>query len=125
VQLLIIDDHAGIRDLIADTAKEWMSDIRQFPSTEDLLATTQSLNPDCVTVDFRMHAIDGIETLERLQALYPGAHLIMITQFDQPRIRERAHRAGAHEFISKQDISELATSLMRLAERRCTGTSHE
>jgi DNA-binding NarL/FixJ family response regulator len=125
VQLLIIDDHAGIRDLIADTAKPWMSDIRQFSSTEDMLATSRVLSPDCVTVDLHMHAIDGIETLGRLQTMYPDAYLIMITQFDQPWIRERAQKAGAHEFLSKQEISKLATSLMGLAERRCTGTSHD
>jgi two-component system, NarL family, response regulator EvgA len=125
VQLLIVDDHAGIRELIAETAKPWMSDIQHFSSSEELLATPQLLDPDCVTVDFRMQAIDGIETLERLRVLYPKAHLIMITQFDQQRNRERAHRAGAHEFISKNDIAELSTSLMRLAQRRRTDASHE
>jgi DNA-binding NarL/FixJ family response regulator len=122
VQLLIIDDHPGIRELIADTAKPWMSDIRRFASAEDMFAASPTLDPACVTVDMRMHAIDGIEALERLRILFPRAHLIMITQFDQPRIRERARQAGAHEFFSKQDISALATSLKKLAHR--TDTSH-
>lgn len=116
MQLLIIDDHAGIRELIADAAKPLACDIRQFASAEEAIAAGPNLNPACVTVDLRMNGMDGIEALRRLRALFPQACLIMVTQFDQPSIRSRALSAGADRFILKEHINDLFGALCRIRQ---------
>jgi CheY-like chemotaxis protein len=111
VQLLVIDDHLGTRELVAEAARPYVKDVRKFASAEEVLRRWTSYAPRCAVVDCRLLGMDGIEATRRLRALYPHMHLIMFTQFDEPRLRERALAAGADEFICKDRITELMQSL--------------
>jgi two-component system, OmpR family, response regulator len=114
MQLLIIEDHLGMCELIADAARSYVKDVHQFASAEEVLQRWANYTPRCATVDWRLLEMDGVEAIGHLRAVYPSIHLIMFTQFDEPRLRERALAAGADEFICKDRITELMQSLQRI-----------
>jgi CheY-like chemotaxis protein len=114
MQLLIIDDHPGMRELIAEAARTYVKDVRMFASAEEMLQQWESFTPRCATVDWRLLGMDGIEAMRRLRTLFPSIHLIMFTQFDEPRLREHALAAGADEFICKDRLTELMQSLRQV-----------
>jgi DNA-binding NarL/FixJ family response regulator len=42
---------------------------------------------------------------------FPGSHIIVVTQHNHPKLRERAQEAGASGFLVKEDLIELRSLL--------------
>jgi len=107
MRLLIVDDHAGARQLIREIFSHVTSDICECVCAEEALALCPSFHPDVVTMDYRLPGMDGISALERIRGEHPNARLILITHCTQPVIRERAQRAGADRVVTKDWLLEL------------------
>jgi two-component system response regulator EvgA len=107
MNLLIVDDHAGVRALIRDIVGSSATQIRECVSGEDAVALCESFSPDCVTMDLRMNAMHGLAAVQYIRQLHPSAHIVVVTQFDHDTLRERAQRAGANGFVTKDNLTVL------------------
>jgi DNA-binding NarL/FixJ family response regulator len=107
MNLLIVDDHAGVRSLIRDIVGTLATQIRECASGEEAVTLCQSFSPDCVTMDLRMGAMHGLAAVQHIRELYPAASIVVVTQFDHETLRDRAQRAGADGFITKDNLTVL------------------
>ncbi len=54
-----------------------------------------------------MPGMDGLEATRVIRSKCPDARIIMLTQFDDPELREAAHAAGACGYVLKENLSEI------------------
>ena len=67
--LLIIDDDAGLRDALAETAADQGYRVLQADGGEAGLQRLAQEPVDAVLLDLRMPGLDGLEVLARIRAL--------------------------------------------------------
>jgi len=66
--------------------------------------------PDVVVLDIVMPGMDGIETLERLLRIDPGARVVMCSALGEQEMIRRAILLGARDFIVKPFAEERIVS---------------
>lgn len=114
MHILIVDDHAGVRRLIRELLAECFAatparslTFGECASGEAALAAIEAQRPALVTVDLRMHGMGGLECVRQLRERVPLACIIVVTQFDNDRLRDRARQAGADAVVCKDDLAQL------------------
>jgi CheY-like chemotaxis protein len=102
MQVLVVDDNAMARDLLAMMAGSWGWQVDAAASGEDALALTKeraaAAQPayDAVFMDWQMQGMDGWETLAHLHELEPKAQS-PITIMVSAHGREMLSRRSAQE----------------------------
>lgn len=76
-------------------------------------------HPDVVLMDIAMPGIDGIAATQRLRALRPAPHVLVLTSLSPADTVERAVEAGAEGFVSKTDAPD---EIIRRVIGVCKGT---
>jgi two-component system nitrogen regulation response regulator NtrX len=99
--ILIVDDEPGIiqslQGILTDEGFEVMAAGGGLKALDIMKETI----PDIVLLDIWMPDIDGIETLKRIRALYPGLQVIMISGHGTIETAVKATKLGAYDFIEK------------------------
>lgn len=121
VRVLIVDDSATIRGIIANTLSRDV-EIEVVGSAGDPLEARElikQLNPDVVTLDVEMPRMSGIDFLERIMRLRPMP-VIMISTLTQAGavISLQALELGAVDCIGKPDFEGLADKVKAAARAR-------
>jgi len=116
VNLLIVDDHAGMRALLRDLLSPIATNIRECTSGEEALASCLEHTPDCITMDFKMGGMDGLTCVQKLRAQHPTINIAVVTQFDNDTLRVRAQQAGADAFVTKDNLDSLQRYVRLLAD---------
>jgi len=117
MNLLIVDDHAGIRQMLRELLEHVATQIRECASGEEAVALCEQYTPDCVTVDLRMGEMDGLTCVKLLRERHPTAHIAVVTQFDHDALRTRARFAGADTYVLKDDLESLTRFVELIATR--------
>jgi DNA-binding NarL/FixJ family response regulator len=107
MKLLIVDDHAGTRDLIREIAGPIVREIHECENGIECLARYAVVRPDIVTLDLRMRPVDGFTTLTELKRQDINAHVVIVTQLDDAGLRRRAAYLGASAYIEKNELRSL------------------
>jgi two-component system chemotaxis response regulator CheY len=115
--ILIVDDDAGIRRLIATT----LEDVSGYRMTEagdgeEAVERARQVQPAIVFLDIDMPRLNGIETCRRLKSepSTADATIVMLTADADHDAEREARRAGADLFLTKP-FSPL--HLLRLVDR--------
>jgi two-component system response regulator RpfG len=103
--VLIIDDQSVGRLILGEVIKGIDSNIHILACSNPLEAINhaRATSIDLVLTDFKMPQLDGIETIQRLRALftYEQLPIVMITVITDREIRNRAFEAGAMDFLMR------------------------
>src|SRR5436309_6306356 len=101
-KILLVDDEPGmlryIRTLLemdqyrVETASNGMDAIRRME---------ENPAPDLVLLDLLMPQMDGLQTLERLRQVRPGAKVVMLSCVSDTRKVVQAIRLGAQDYLTK------------------------
>lgn len=119
IRLVLADDHAAVlRSLRAVLDGE--EDIEVIGEAQDLATVIGLLaeDPAVLALDPALRGEPGVETLRRLHALAPGAHIVVLTMDDDARLAKRAFAAGACAFVLKELA---ATELPEAVRDACAG----
>jgi DNA-binding NarL/FixJ family response regulator len=65
-------------------------------------------------MDIQMRGLDGIAATGAIVSAAPGARVVIVTQHDEPDLREAAARAGACGYVLKENLLALKPLLERL-----------
>ena len=106
-KVFLVDDHALVREhlaaLLQDEADlEVCGEAADAPTARTLIGQRQ---PDLVVLDISLKGSDGFELLKDLQASQPNLPVLMLSMHDEMLYAERALRAGARGYITKEDAS--------------------
>ena len=120
VRVLIVDDQAHFLQaleaiLAADGRIEVAGRARDGREAVEL---ARRLSPDVVLMDISMPVMDGFEATERIRAERSGACVLMLTGSSASIDVDRARRAGAAAYVTKDRIAdELVEAILDLAAR--------
>ncbi len=107
--LLVVEDHADMRDWLADQLRE-IGSVVQAADGVDGLAQARALVPDLIVTDVRMPGLDGLELCRRLRADERTSHIpiVIASVLDSVDRRLEGIEAGADEYLGKPlDAREL------------------
>src|SRR5947199_3737516 len=101
--ILIVDDEADIRMLIAGVLKDEGYATREAGNSTEALAAMQARQPRLVILDIWLQGseLDGIEILRRLRSEMPTVPVVMISGHGTIETAVEAIKIGAYDFIEK------------------------
>jgi CheY-like chemotaxis protein len=107
LKILIVDDNAPVRRLIASIVGPLAESIQECSSGEEALAAYGSMRPDIVLMDIRMKEMDGIEATRRICQADRNAKVIILTDYDDSELRRAAEAAGTIDYALKDNLPDL------------------
>jgi DNA-binding NtrC family response regulator len=118
LHLLLVDDEAAFRDVMAERLAEHEFQVAQAGSGEEALARLGDFAFDILVTDLRLPGIDGRRVLEEALSRYPEIIAVVITGFGTVREAVEVTRQGAEGFITKpfqfeELLHELHTALKK------------
>jgi two-component system nitrogen regulation response regulator NtrX len=115
-QVLITDDEANLRRMLAAVLVAEGFKVAEAASGEEAIAAVQRRRPDAVLLDLSMPGgSDGLATLERLVQEAPGLPVIMMSGRAGLQDAIRATRLGAFHFLEKPLAPEAVLLSLRSA----------
>ncbi|MFW6060624.1 MAG: PAS domain S-box protein, partial [Phycisphaeraceae bacterium] len=102
-RLLLVDDHAVVRESLAHMLREQGSCevVGEASDGEQALTLVASTEPDVVLLDVMMPGLNGIETARRLRERWPDMRIIGLTMHVEADIVQTMCEAGAETVLSK------------------------
>jgi two-component system NarL family response regulator len=70
----------------------------------EAVAAYKAQRSDFVLMDIEMPVLDGITATQQIIAADPSARVIILTNHDQPSLREAAKAAGACRYALKENL---------------------
>src|SRR5689334_3025715 len=111
----IVDDDESVRSALQGLMKAVGLSARSFASAEEFLESGQQSHTACLIADIRMEGMSGLELQARLNAEHCRIPIIFITAHGDEKMRMRALRAGAVEFLAKPFDDEALLESVRAA----------
>jgi DNA-binding NarL/FixJ family response regulator len=120
IRVLVVDDHAPLRRLIAEVLAEAedITVVGECDDGDEVVDAVLRTRPDVVLMDVSMPRVDGLEATRRLLAVRPGARVLLLTAPSTVDSSQEAQRVGAMGYLSKEDILSLPARARDLAEGR-------
>ncbi|MFO7766176.1 MAG: response regulator [Pelovirga sp.] len=108
-KILLAEDDAELRELLALVLEGAGYQVAQCSDGEQLLARLEECDPfHLVISDIRMPGLNGLEVLARLQGRLQQIPFICMTAFGDARTHHKARRLGAAATIDKPfDLDEM------------------
>jgi FixJ family two-component response regulator len=113
--IAIVDDDEAIQDSLRDLMEAAGLVAQCFSSAEEFLASDLRAQAACLIVDIRMPAMSGLQLQARLKEEESNIPIIFITAHGDARMRIRAMREGAVEFLAKPFDHHLLLKRVRAA----------
>ncbi|MGE5345431.1 MAG: sigma-54-dependent transcriptional regulator [Acidithiobacillales bacterium] len=118
-ELLIVDDEAGIVDLLTIVFRGAGYRVATARSCKEGLARLEESLPDLVLTDVKMPDGSGFEILKKSREFAPSVPVVMITAYTTTKTAIEALKAGAYDYISKPfDVEEIKHVVERAIERK-------
>jgi len=114
-RILIVDDEDGIRESLGALLRDEGYQVEAVSSGEECLQRIVREEFDLVLLDVWLTGMDGLETLERLQAREGAPMVVMISGHGNVETAVRATKLGAFDFLEKPLSIEKVVLVVRNA----------
>ena len=114
-KLLIVDDHPLVRERVAELINQEPDLVvcGEAGDANEALAAAKSLAPDMAIIDITLKDTYGIELVKQLKELYPKLPMLVLSMHEESMYGERALRAGAKGYLTKQEASKKIIDAIR------------
>ena len=102
-EILIVDDEADIRDLVAGILEDEGYTTRTARNSDDAIASIVAKRPNLIFLDIWLQGskLDGLQLLDILKAEHPEMPIVMISGHGNIETAVAAIKHGAYDFIEK------------------------
>ena len=114
-RVLIVEDHPLLRERLAQLINK-EADLfvcAEADNIADGLFLIRSMQPQLVVLDITLKGPNGLELVKETTAQHLNVTILIVSMHEEMLYAERALRAGAKGFISKQEPSERIVSAIR------------
>jgi DNA-binding NarL/FixJ family response regulator len=115
IRIVVADDHPIFRDGLCKllALEEDFEVVAQASDGRQVLEVLQQLEPDILLLDLKMPGLDGLATLQRLQAARNKTRVIVLTASDDKNEFVQAMKLGTSGIVLKQTATELLIKSIR------------
>jgi len=116
--ILIIDDEAGVRELLADALK--LAGFETLTAADAMIALTmlRTTKPDLLVVDINMPLMDGFEFIERIRSNGDQTPALMLSARADRADVTRGLTLGADDYVTKPfGLEELVLRIRAILRR--------
>jgi DNA-binding NarL/FixJ family response regulator len=106
-RVFLVDDHAFVREHLTALIRA-ESDLAVCGEAEDAptaLALIRQQEPNLVILDISLKRSSGLDLLQELKSLQPKPAVLVLSMHDEKVYAERALRAGAGGYITKEEAT--------------------
>ena len=117
-RVMLVDDHAIMRDLLRDALENTgeFQVVAQASDGEEALKVAAEAAPDVIVMDVIMPVMDGIESCRRIMELMPDIRVLILTASNEQDAIVSSIAAGATGYLQKYSGKEqLLTTLREVA----------
>ena len=119
IRILWADDEIDMLKAHIIFLKEKGYDVDAVNSGDEAIDLVKQNYYDIVFLDEQMPGLSGIETLERIKAIYPNLAVVMITKSEEESIMEDAIGSNIADYLIKPvKPSQILLSLKRNLENK-------
>lgn len=118
ISILIIEDNSAMRRLIRTFVGDLADVVHECEDGAQALAAYQRHRPDWVLMDIKMPGLDGIAASRCITESDPEAKILIVTDYDDERLRTAAVNAGTRGYILKDRLLDLRPILSGSAAAR-------
>src|SRR5262245_29145753 len=107
-RVLIVDDHPVVREGLAMRIAA-CSDLQVCGEADDIASALKMLadtKPDLAVIDIVLKNSTGLELIKHMQAKHSTVRVLVWSMYNEGLYAERALRAGAHGYITKERATE-------------------
>lgn len=103
IRVLLADDHTVVRDGLASLIDQetGLKVVAAAANGRQAVELWQQERPDVTLMDLQMPLLNGVNAINEIRAINPGARIIVLTTFDGDEDIYRALRAGAKSYLLK------------------------
>lgn len=116
--ILVIDDEAGVRELLSDALK--LAGFETATAADAMIAQTmlRSIKPDLLIVDINMPLMDGFEFIERIRGNGDNTPALMLSARGDRADITRGLTLGADDYVTKPfGLEELVLRVRAILRR--------
>jgi DNA-binding NarL/FixJ family response regulator len=120
IRVLIVDDHAILRDGIRSLLErqKGIAVVGEARNGREALTRVGELQPDLVLMDIAMPIMDGLEATHRIKKAHPNVKILILTQHDSQEFIGPLLEAGASGYVLKRSGGrEVATAIRQVFEQ--------
>jgi two-component system, NarL family, nitrate/nitrite response regulator NarL len=115
IRIVVADDHPIFRDGLCKllALEDDFEVVAQAQDGRQVLEILQQMEPDILLLDLKMPGLDGLGTLQRLQAARNKTRVIVLTASDDKNEFVQAMKLGTSGIVLKQTATELLIKSIR------------
>jgi DNA-binding NarL/FixJ family response regulator len=118
IRVLLADDHTimreGLKQLFAVVGG--IEVVAEAEQGAQLLERLRHVAVDLLLLDMTMPGISGEDLIGRVRAHHPSLPILVLSMHDEPQIAQRALKAGANGYVTKdQDPETLVAAIRKTA----------
>lgn len=106
-KVVIVDDHPMIREHLAQLLTKQLGVIfcGEAANTRDGLELIERTQPDLAIVDMKLPGVCGLELVKDIISRHLPTRVLVLSMHDEEIFAERAFKAGANGYITKENVS--------------------
>jgi DNA-binding NarL/FixJ family response regulator len=104
---MLVDDHPLVRERLAEIINS-EADLTVCGEAEErhqAIEAIEATRPDFVVVDITLKHSDGLDLIKDIHSRWPRLRMLVVSMHDESLYAERAIRAGALGYITKQEAT--------------------
>jgi DNA-binding NarL/FixJ family response regulator len=120
-KVLIVEDHPLFRAMLVQLISQelGMMVCGEADNIKDALTIIERSHPDAAIVDLTLQGSGGLELIKELKARNIGLHVLVLSMHSESLYAERALRAGAKGYVSKQEpLAEVVEAIRKVVDGR-------
>lgn len=119
-RVLVVDDSAGVRQLISATLTGRGFDVQVAANARDAVRAMADRRYDALVVDYSMPHSNGVELVRALRAVGVAIPIVMVSGVATAEDQAAAWEAGVDAYLDKYDLRHgaLVASIRQLLEER-------
>ena len=119
LSVLLVEDEAKIRDLLAGVMEKVFKKVITAQNGEEGLKKFKKFNPNIVITDILMPIRDGLEMSKDVRAISPETPIVVLSAFNDKDKLMQAIEIGVNKYLLKPiDMDELIYAIETLAKAK-------
>ena len=116
IRIMVVDDTEHVRKMLVTMLDlDGFAVVGDYGSGEEAVAEVEGADPDVIVIDYKMPAMDGLETARRIRARRPDQAVILYTAFVDDALEAEARKVGVAVCLGKvEGLGSLEREITRL-----------